>query len=63
MTQVLIMRKYLLWVTTLVFLLAYFVFPVKKALAQSSMQDGAPTPSQVIEAVNTLRLAHGIPAL
>jgi len=63
MTQVLIMRKYLLWVTTLAFLLAYFVFPVNKVLAQPSAQDGAPTSSEVIAAVNALRLARGIPAL
>ncbi len=54
------MRKYFPWFTALIFLfLAYRLLPANEV----SAQDGAPTPSQIIEAVNALRLAHGIAPL
>jgi len=54
------MRKYFLWFITLASLFfAYRLLPVNNV----SAQDEAPTPSQIIEAVNALRIAHGIAPL
>lgn len=58
------MRKYFLWFTVIAFLfLSYRLLPARKVSAHPSAQNEAPTPSQIIEAVNALRLAHGIAPL
>ena len=58
------MRKYFPWLAAFVFLFLVLSFlPANKVSAHPSAQDGAPTPSQVIEAVNALRLAHGLTPL
>ena len=58
------MRKYFLGLTAIAFLfLSYRLLPARKVSAHPASQNEAPTPSQIIEAVNALRLAHGIPPL
>jgi LysM repeat protein len=58
------MRKYFLWFIAVAFLfLSYRLLPARKVSAHPSAQNVAPTPSQIIEAVNALRLAHGIAPL
>jgi LysM repeat protein len=50
------LRKYLIWI----FLLALFVLIFNLPLKEVSAQDSQPTAADVIQAVNTLRIANGL---
>ncbi len=56
-------QKCYLLVLFLIFALAYFFAAPGKAFAQPETQQGITSPSQMIDAVNGLRLSHGLPAL
>jgi LysM repeat protein len=55
------MRKLSFWIIKLTFLLlAFSLLLPQESLAGSAMQDNPPTASEVIEAVNALRIANGL---
>jgi LysM repeat protein/uncharacterized protein YkwD len=58
------MQKSLIWMVLLTLLVLILgLLPSKQALARTSAQENPPTSAQVIEAVNGLRLAYGLPPL
>jgi len=55
------MRKQLIWTFSLALLtLTLSLLPPKEVLARPPAQDNPPTPAEVIEAVNALRIANGL---
>ena len=53
------MRKYLVWIIPLFLLITSFLLP-KETLARSLGQDSTPSATEVIQAVNALRIANGL---
>lgn len=54
------MQKQPLTVFLALLFLAFYLLPPKEAIARSLSQDNPPTASEVIEAVNALRIANGL---
>ena len=58
------LRKVLTWIVLpTFFLLTFLLHPPNRVFALPLAQDGIPTSAQVIEAVNSLLLAYGMPPL